>query len=192
MIKKIYTNMLKANSKKAASSFLDNELRFIENILSGIKSNTTVVVVGCHDGMYYENITKFHFNYIGIDPYADNNSGPHILKMSFESYAQQRKAINKDKSVFIFWFNVLSHINIDVINDCFIDGDIIINSLWGGEESDVNIRNKYYSTFDDKTNQYLAVLETAKKSNSLNELGVSFKSMNFFYNSPNFFELACV
>lgn len=184
--------MLKDKSKKAASLFLKNELRFIESTLSEIKEDMNVIVVGCYDGMYYESIKKHCFNYIGIDPYVNNKSMPNILMMSFESYAKQRHAINKDKSIFIFWFNVLSHINIESITHCFIDGDIIINSLWGKEKSDIDARNKYYSTFDDKSIQYQTVLETAKASHSLNDIGISFKSMNNFYHSPNLFEVAYV
>jgi hypothetical protein len=192
MAKDIYKNMLKANSKIAASSFLNNELEFIENILSGLKSSMTVVVVGCHDGMYYECIKKFSFNYIGIDPYTRAQCNPQILQMSFESYAQQRKSINKDKAIFIFWFNVLSHINISEIKNCFIDGDIIINSLWGTQESDLNIRNTYYSTFNDESQQYQTVFQAAKKSNSLNDIDMSIKSIDYIYNSPNYFEIAYI
>lgn len=192
MTKNIYMNMLKDKSKNAASLFLKNELRFIEGTLSEIKEAVTVIVVGCYDGMYYESIKKYCFNYIGIDPYANNKNMPNILMMSFESYAKQRHIINKDKSVFIFWFNVLSHINIEAIADCFIDGDIIINSLWGKEESDIDARNRYYLTFDDKSSQYKTVLQTAKTSHSLSDIGISFKSMKNFYHSPNLFELAYV
>lgn len=183
--------MLKAKSMKAASLFLENELKFIEETLSEIKTIMTVIVVGCDDGMYYESIKKYCFNYIGIDPYA-NNSRPDIFMMSFESYAKQRHVINKDKSIFIFWFNVLSHIDIKSIANCFIEGDIIINSLWGKEQSDINARNKYYSTFDDKSIQYQTVLQTAKTSHSLNDIGIPFKSINDFYHSPNLFEVAYV
>lgn len=60
MKENIYKNMLKNSSKIAASSFLRNELNFIEKTLSSIKDNTTVVVVGCHNGMYYENIKSYN------------------------------------------------------------------------------------------------------------------------------------
>lgn len=190
MTKTIYKNMLKSSSKIAAAAFLKNELAFIESILSELKSRMTVVVVGCHDGMYYESIKKLRFNYIGIDPYTNSQRNPHILQMSFESYAKQRKQINKNQSVFIFWFNVLSHIDISAVNNCFIDGDIIINSLWGGQEADINIRNGYYSTFNDDSQQYQTVFQAAKKSHSLNNIDMQIKSIDCFYNSPNYFEVA--
>ncbi|WP_300005021.1 hypothetical protein [uncultured Cedecea sp.] len=192
MVQNIYKNMLKASNKIAAASFLNNELTFIENILSGLKSRMTVVVVGCHDGMYYENIKKLRFNYIGIDPYINSQRNPHILRMSFETYAKKRREINKNKSVFVFWFNVLSHIDISVINDCFIGGDIIINSLWGNKEADINVRDEYYSAFNDKSQQYQTVFQAAKKSYSLNNIDMKFKTIDCFYNSPNYFEVAYI
>lgn len=192
MAKNIYKNMLKDSSKIAAESFLNNELIFIEDILSGLKSRMTVVVVGCHDGMYYESIKKLRFNYIGIDPYTNSQCNPHILQMPFESYVKQRKQINKNKSVFIFWFNVLSHIDISVVKNCFIDGDVIINSLWGDQESDINTRNEYYSTFNDESQQYQTVFQAAKKSHSLSNIDMQIKSIDYFYNSPNYFEVAYI
>lgn len=112
--------------------------------------------------------------------------------MSFESYVKERNSINGNKSIFIFWFNVLSHIDIKLVTNCFIEGDVIINSLWGNKEQDINIRNKYYATFDDRSNQCQSVLQAAKTSKSVNDIGISFKAMNCLYTSPNFFEVAYV
>ena len=86
----------------------------------------------------------------------------------------------------------MSHIDISVVKNCFIDGDVIINSLWGDQESDINTRNEYYSTFNDESQQYQTVFQTAKKSHSLSNIDMQIKSIDYFYNSPNYFEVAYI
>lgn len=191
-MKKVYENMLKQDSTKIAREYLENELHFIKKTLSDVKEKSTVVVVGCNQEMYSDVIRKYGFYYVGIDPYTHNTNSTAIYQMKFESYAQKRSIIHQENCVFIFWFNVLSHIDISKIRDCFFKGDIIINSVWGKNKPDLYARDKYYSTFNDNTLQYKQIIRSAKKTKSLNDIGIQFQSINSYSQSPNYFEVAYV
>lgn len=191
-MKRIYRNMMKPVSTQMARTFLDNELSFISRVLAGIEENITVVVVGCSRRMYADVVHARGLDYIGIDPYASGSDTSCILPMTFEQYALQRRHLHPEKCLFVFWFNVLSHIDITSAGQCFVPGDIIINSVWGTNAPDTQARDKYYASFDDGSALYQDIFEKAKKSSTLLDMNISFQSVMFYSESPNYFEIARV
>lgn len=184
--------MMKPFSTRMAQPFLDNELRFIRNALSDIEEKMTVVVVGCSHCMYADVVHARGFNYVGIDPYVCDSGMSSVLAMTFEQYARQRQHINPEKCLFIFWFNVLSHIDIKSADTCFKEGDIIINSVWGTNAPDIEARDKYYASFDDRSALFREIFEKAKRSSTLLDIDLPFRSVMSYSECPNYFEIARV
>ncbi|TCL05282.1 hypothetical protein [Sodalis ligni] len=141
-----YKKMLDEDSLNIARDFLDTEKEFLSCKLNLFKHYKQAVVVGCGDYNYYELIKATNLSYLGIDPLATRGECPQLIKTTFEEYLTQRDG--DENKIFIFWFNVISHLNMDLIEKSqgIRKGDLIINSTWRTKNTSRNLLEQYYSS----------------------------------------------
>ncbi|WP_213991307.1 hypothetical protein [Sodalis sp. dw_96] len=143
-INSTYKKMLNEDSMNIARDFLNTEKDFLKCKLDLFKNYKQAVVVGCGDYNYYELIESTNISYLGIDPYAASVEGSQLIKTTFEEYLAQRN--NDESKIFIFWFNVISHLNMNIVEKSrgIRKGDVIINSTWSTKNTSKILLEKYY------------------------------------------------
>ncbi|XBS69701.1 hypothetical protein ABK905_25945 [Acerihabitans sp. KWT182] len=146
-IDETYKKMLDEDSMHIARDFLVTEREFLKCTLNRLENYKEAVVVGCGDYNHYELIKSTRLNYLGIDPFATTRRGSRLIKTTFEDYISNRK--EEENQIFIFWFNVISHLNLAIIekSEGIRKGDVIINSTWRTKNATKAIIEKYYQNF---------------------------------------------
>ena len=181
-----FKRMLAPECLAAASQFLDNERYFLEGILDQLNRDFEFVVVGCGDSAYYELVTQKRYSYMGVDPHGADK--PWIVGSTIESFVQSR---NKQKNyIFLFWFNVIAHINKEQLARHLAKGDILINSTWGNSKASLDLCQRYYSSVMKGGTKLVSGDNIFHSNRSLTSLNVRSEILFTEIKEPNLFELA--
>jgi hypothetical protein len=160
--KGIFKHMLSNPALKKAQVYLNEEQSILEKLVCNIsqpcKMNFCVVGGGA---FHYLPLAAHYFSkYVIIEPYlrcfVDKEHLMVIRKLtnikcieaSFEDYCQKHSSVfSMTKTVYIFWFNVISYIQNPIawLNKIVKSGDIIFISKWGNTEKAQKTLKDYFN-----------------------------------------------
>lgn len=160
-----YERMLSEEAIEKASLFLDEEQHVLESFLANnvCLGSMNCCVIGGGPFQYLLQVLSFAKSYTLIEPFLDlyvtrdclakldKSSKIKYFNMDFETFCDTSTNVPHENTFYVFWFNVIQHINnpIHRINKIIKKGDIVFLSGWGDSNLARQVSKDYFTFVND-------------------------------------------